>query len=150
MKNCQNEGFMNSQCTCVCPSEFTGSTCEILIESGRLQTDKRPMTTKCGGTYDLNKNKKVEITTPNYPRPYDSNIFCNYLIKVLVIFVLVVFENLKNYHSLKLWKSENETRITIKFFEIDLKSENNSNDVYCVDGIELKYYSYGQKGPRYN
>ncbi len=30
---CQNEGFVNVNCKCICPDSFTGSLCEILISS---------------------------------------------------------------------------------------------------------------------
>ncbi|KAJ8320802.1 hypothetical protein KUTeg_002389, partial [Tegillarca granosa] len=66
--NCQNGGFLNFQCVCVCPDGLTGSTCEQIADA-------------CGGIITLTPGQTEEIKSPNYPSPYPQGTKCTWLLK---------------------------------------------------------------------
>lgn len=71
---CERGGYANPRncATCVCPHGFTGPTCNE-IESSK--------NANCGGFVDLQSDQKIEISSPNFPKPYDFNQKCTWLIR---------------------------------------------------------------------
>nr|XP_053651473.1 blastula protease 10-like [Cherax quadricarinatus] len=66
---CENEGYLDQACTCVCPPGTTGRTCQIIT----------------GGYYDHLKSPCSQdvtyptiLTSPDYPNNYDPDTWCVY------------------------------------------------------------------------
>ena len=68
---CQNGGFVNFQCICVCPDGLTGATC----------TDTVSNSATCGGVVTLGQGEEKFIQSPNYPSNYPTGLECTWLIK---------------------------------------------------------------------
>ena len=67
---CQNGGFVDKSCTCVCPPNTSGTNCETLNRSYYGDID-------CG---DLDITAEGTITTPNYPGKFPTNVVCWWVI----------------------------------------------------------------------
>ncbi|XP_069105545.1 uncharacterized protein [Argopecten irradians] len=66
---CQNGGFVDHTCDCICPGDLTGNDCsEILTDTG------------CGGVVDVTAGPQT-IKTPNYPENYNVGAVCTWLVK---------------------------------------------------------------------
>ncbi len=87
-------------------------------------------------------DKKLLLTSPNYPNQYTSNLRCNFLIKVS-------FQGIQNKAFAILHDFVNKKtsipgkRLSVEGLDLDLEQTGNT----CVDGLELRYYSLGQPGP---
>ncbi|XP_021364299.1 uncharacterized protein LOC110457377 isoform X2 [Mizuhopecten yessoensis] len=66
---CQNGGFVDQTCGCLCPAGLDGTDCSQVV------TD--PV---CGGTIDVTTGPKT-IESPNYPQNYDAGTDCAWLAK---------------------------------------------------------------------
>ncbi|XP_069106937.1 MAM and LDL-receptor class A domain-containing protein 1-like [Argopecten irradians] len=69
VKNCQNGGFQDHTCNCLCPPGLTGTLCD--------QVDSDP---GCGGIIDVSAGPAT-ITSPNYPGNYPVDKQCTWLVK---------------------------------------------------------------------
>ncbi|XP_033726981.1 MAM and LDL-receptor class A domain-containing protein 1-like [Pecten maximus] len=69
IKSCQNGGFQDHTCNCLCPDGLKGDLCE------QVDTDS-----VCGGIIDVSGGPST-IQSPNYPSNYDVNTACTWLIK---------------------------------------------------------------------
>jgi len=58
------------------------------------------LTTKCGGSFGFKNSNVINITSPNYPYQYNTNIRCNYLIKVKYLFKKIAL-NLINIQKIE-------------------------------------------------
>jgi len=67
---CQNGGFVDASCTCVCPPNTSGSNCET--KNGEYYP--APV---CGNTA---MDTPGTITTPNYPANFPKNVVCFWII----------------------------------------------------------------------
>ncbi|XP_070578756.1 blastula protease 10-like [Ptychodera flava] len=65
---CSNGGYVGKKCTCVCPSGFTGATCDDLVNQS-----------VCGGKITVTSTGTV--TSPNYPGNYGDNQECHWLLQ---------------------------------------------------------------------
>uniref|UniRef100_T1IT98 Metalloendopeptidase n=1 Tax=Strigamia maritima TaxID=126957 RepID=T1IT98_STRMM len=65
---CQNEGYVDSSCTCTCKPGYGGKTCE----------KEEPTLKPCGGYVTTSGSS---ITSPNYPQYYTSDQKCVWWIK---------------------------------------------------------------------
>lgn len=65
---CDNEGYMTSECLCICPRLLRGIHCQ------EIETDPG-----CGGIIEVQDEQ--DIFSPNYPRNYPNNINCVWLLK---------------------------------------------------------------------
>ncbi|XP_071961991.1 protein SpAN-like [Antedon mediterranea] len=62
---CQNDGYLGRDCTCLCPPEYTGSSCET----------EQPVET-CSYTINEADSSSGEIFSTNYPSNYPINEDC--------------------------------------------------------------------------
>ncbi|XP_071961986.1 blastula protease 10-like [Antedon mediterranea] len=62
---CQNDGYLGKECTCLCPPEYTGSSCETeqFVET-------------CIDVINEEYSRSGEISSPKYPSNYPSNEKC--------------------------------------------------------------------------
>ncbi|XP_070579232.1 blastula protease 10-like [Ptychodera flava] len=65
---CSNGGYVGKECTCVCPSGFTGATCDDLVNQS-----------VCGGKITVTSTGTV--TSPNYPGNYGDDQECHWLLE---------------------------------------------------------------------
>ena len=70
-EQCQNGGYHDSDCNCVCPPGYSGDLCQ----DGSGPTTTPPCIQRLTDT-------QGEITSPNYPSNYDNDQECMYLIEV--------------------------------------------------------------------
>ena len=68
---CKNGGFVNEDCTCVCPPNTSGDKCETSNDSYYGDID-------CG---DPDVTEEGTITSPNYPGKFPKNVVCWWIIK---------------------------------------------------------------------
>ncbi|XP_033726709.1 MAM and LDL-receptor class A domain-containing protein 1-like [Pecten maximus] len=66
---CENGGFIDHSCSCLCPATLSGDDCSQV-----------PTDTGCGGIIDVTSGPQT-ITSPNYPENYDVGATCNWLVK---------------------------------------------------------------------
>lgn len=66
-KTCQNDGFVNHRCSCMCPTGFRGAECEV----------QEPQPVECGGYVTTETN----VTSPNYPDFYPADKKCIWWVK---------------------------------------------------------------------
>ncbi|XP_064101841.1 protein SpAN-like [Macrobrachium nipponense] len=64
---CQNEGYLGSSCSCVCPSHTSGTYCENII-GDYYDT----VVSSCSETI----TSETTVSSPNYPSNYDSSLQC--------------------------------------------------------------------------
>lgn len=70
--NCQNGGFVNFQCVCLCPDSLTGPLCETPVSTGN-----------CGGVINIVGDETKYIESPNFSAGgnYPTGLDCTWLIK---------------------------------------------------------------------
>ncbi|XP_070579237.1 protein SpAN-like [Ptychodera flava] len=68
---CSNGGYVGKKCTCVCPSGFTGATCDDLVNQS-----------VCGGK--ITATSTGTVTSPNYPGNYGDDQECHWLLEAPV------------------------------------------------------------------
>ncbi|XP_070576378.1 blastula protease 10-like [Ptychodera flava] len=73
---CSNGGYVGKKCTCVCPSGFTGATCDDLVNQS-----------VCGGK--ITATSTGTVTSPNYPGNYGDDQECHWLLEVNVIYLII-------------------------------------------------------------
>lgn len=66
---CENGGYLNRFCECVCPKSVVGSRCHKTASEG-----------VCGKIINL-ENQKMTLASPNHPSNYPPNIDCTWIVK---------------------------------------------------------------------
>uniref|UniRef100_T1JFF3 Metalloendopeptidase n=1 Tax=Strigamia maritima TaxID=126957 RepID=T1JFF3_STRMM len=91
---CNNGGFVNGNCRCVCPPGFSGANCQ----RGRA-TPEAVLT--CGEAV----NRPTTIRSPNYPRNYPKNSKCVWVITAPI--GRKVRAQFKNFEMMRRWEGKN-------------------------------------------
>uniref|UniRef100_K1QWZ9 Metalloendopeptidase n=1 Tax=Magallana gigas TaxID=29159 RepID=K1QWZ9_MAGGI len=119
--DCQNEGYVNVECTCTCPVGFTGTNCDTII------TDP-----DCGGFIHLKENdpslerdSDVTVISPNYPGQVGQDKICRWAITAPAGYII---------------------KMTID----DLHMAYNPDTLRCYHWLEIQYNLPGQPGVRDN
>lgn len=102
-EQCQNGGYRDSDCNCVCPPGYSGDLC---------QDDSGPTTTP--SCIQRLTDTLGEITSPNYPSNYDNYQECMYLIEgapgssieLTFVDMDIENENLCGYDAVEVWTDD--------------------------------------------
>ncbi|XP_054756505.2 blastula protease 10-like [Lytechinus pictus] len=102
-EQCQNGGYHDTNCICVCPPGYSGDLC---------QDGSGPTTTP--PCYQRLTDTQGEITSPNYPSNYDNDQECMYLIEgvagstieLTFVDMDIENENLCRYDSVEVRKDD--------------------------------------------
>ncbi|XP_072173069.1 uncharacterized protein, partial [Diadema setosum] len=128
---CENDGYLNERCECVCPEEYTGTTC---------QTESSDYTEPCAVTYNATSGV---IESPNYGAGnYPDSTVCMYYIKPENIPEGAVIE--LTFEAFSLEPAETQGCLW-DYVEVMAENPTYGGVQYCGSTLPSTIYSVGQE-----